>query len=119
MRRADNCLIIAGHLAGACETRASPAGVMITRFMLEHHSGQIEAGVAREARCRLPVIACGEPLAHAAARLPSGVFIRVRGFICRANDRHGEFRLVLHAAGIEVLESDPSESSESFQASED
>lgn len=109
MRSADNSLVIVGQLTGSCETRTSPAGVAISRFVLQHHSGQMEAGIPREARCRIPVIACGEPLARAAAHLTSGLSCRVRGFISRANDRQGEFRLVLHATSIEVLESESSE----------
>ncbi|MDZ7620911.1 MAG: primosomal replication protein N [Candidatus Competibacteraceae bacterium] len=95
--------MIAGQLAGACETRVSPAGIPISRFFLEHHSGQTEAGVAREARCRIAVMACGQPLSGVAGRLPSGAAVRVRGFLSRANHREGEYRLVLHAAHIEIL----------------
>ena len=108
---ADNCLIIAGQLAGSCEIRTSPAGVTISRFLLEHHSGQVEAGVAREAYCRIPVMACGEALARAVDRLPQGAPVRVRGFISRANFREGEYRLVLHAAHIDLLNTESSESS--------
>ena len=107
---ADNCLIIAGQLAGSCEIRTSPAGVTISRFLLEHHSGQVEAGVAREAYCRIPVMACGEALARAVDRLPQGAPVRVQGFISRANFREGEYRLVLHAAHIDILDIESSES---------
>jgi primosomal replication protein N len=99
----DNYLVIAGQLAGAGETRVSPAGIPISRFLLDHHSGQTEAGVAREARCRIAVMACGEALSRIAACLPSDAAVRVRGFLSRANQRGGEYRLVLHAAHIEIL----------------
>ena len=106
---ADNCLIIAGQVAGACETRQSPAGVPISRFLLEHHSGQVEAGVSREARFRIPVVACGETLTGLVGRLVAGNRLRVRGFVSRANYREGEYRLVLHAARIEMLDHESSE----------
>ncbi|MDS4022249.1 MAG: primosomal replication protein N [Candidatus Competibacter sp.] len=106
---AENCLIIAGQVAGTCETRVSPAGVAISRFLLEHHSGQVEAGLQREVRCRIPVVACGEPLARTAGRLPAGARVRVRGFVGRANYREGEYRLVLHAAHIDILNTESSE----------
>ncbi len=109
MPPADNRLIIAGQVAGACETRRSPAGIPISRFLLEHHSSQTEAGVSREARCRIPVVACGEALAGIAGRLATGAWLRVRGFVSRANHREGEYRLVLHAARIEMLDHEPSE----------
>ncbi|TVR62173.1 MAG: primosomal replication protein N [Candidatus Competibacteraceae bacterium] len=100
---ADNCLVIAGQLAGTCETRISPAGIPISRFLLEHHSGQTEAGTPREARCRIAVMACGEGLSRVVGQLPSGAAVRVRGFLSRANHRAGEYRLVLHAAHIEQI----------------
>lgn len=114
---ADNCLIIAGQVAGPCEQRATPAGIAISRFLLDHVSAQVEAGWPREVRCRIPVMACGEPLARIAGRLPVGASVRVRGFVGRANPREGEYRLVLHAARIDVLDSATIESSAS--ASED
>ena len=89
---ADNCLIIAGQVAGACETRRSPAGVPISQFLLEHHSTQMEAELSREARCRIPVLACGEALASIASQLMMGARLRVQGFISRANNRReGEY----------------------------
>lgn len=112
---ADNCLIITGQLAGSCQIRTSPAGVAISRFLLEHHSGQMEAGVPREARCRIPVIACGESFAQVISPLSPGAPLRVRGFISRANYREGECRLVLHAAHIELLHTESLQSSEPFK----
>jgi len=102
----DNCLTIVGQVVGPCETRTSPAGVAIGRFLLDHHSSQMEAGLPREARCRLPVVACGEPLAQAARRLPPGTRVRVQGFIGRANYRESEYRLVLHATCIDVFDAE-------------
>ena len=106
---ADNCLIIAGRVAGAGELRASPAGVAIGRFLLEHQSEQIEATVSRQVRCRIPVMACGASLAERAGRLPVGAWVRVQGFVGRANYREGEYRLVLHAARIDILATESSE----------
>ena len=59
----------------------------ISRFLLEHHSGQVEAGISREARCRIPVVACGEALTGIAGSLVAGTRLRVRGFVSRANYR--------------------------------
>ena len=106
---ADNCLIIVGQLAGTCETRITPAGVPISRFLLEHHSGQQEAGLPREARCRIPVMACGEALVRVARHLAPEARVRVQGFVSRANHREGEYRLVLHAARIDILVTESSE----------
>ena len=106
---ADNCLIIVGQLAGACETRITPAGIPISRFLLEHHSDQQEAGRPREARCRIPVMACGEALVSVARQLAPNARVRVLGFVSRANHREGEYRLVLHAARIDILVTESSE----------
>jgi primosomal replication protein N len=106
---ADNCLSIVGQLAGACETRVTPAGVPISRFLLEHRSTQQEAGLPREARCRIPVMACGDALAGIARRLAPDAHVRVRGFVSRANHREGEYRLVLHAVHIDILANESSE----------
>jgi len=105
---ADNCLTIAGHVAGPCETRTSPAGIAITRFLLEHRSAQVEAGIPREVTCRVPIMACGEPLAETTRRLSPGTRIRVRGFVGRANHREGEYRLVLHADRIDIVDTERS-----------
>lgn len=101
---ADNCLIIVGEVVGPCQTRTSPAGIAISHFLLEHRSGQIEAGFAREVHCRIPVVACGEPVAETVRGLPPRARVRVRGFIGRANNREGEYRLVLHAAHIDLVD---------------
>ena len=110
--RSDNCLILVDQVAGPCETRLTPAGVPISRFVLDHQSGQIEAGLPRQARCRIPVLACGEALALIAEQLPSGAPVRVQGFISRVNYREGEYRVALHAACIDLLTNEYVESSE-------
>ncbi len=101
---ADNCLTIAGRVIGPCETRTSPAGIAISRFLLEHHSSQMEADGAREVYCRISVLACGEPIAATARKLSPETPVRVSGFIARANNREGAYRLVLHAARIDLFD---------------
>lgn len=103
---ADNCLTIAGLVAGPCETRTSPAGIAITRFSLEHRSAQMEAGIPREVTCRVPIMACGQPLAETTRRLSPGTRVRVRGFVGRANHRAGTDRLVLHADCIDIVDTE-------------
>lgn len=100
---ADNCLIITGQVAESSGIRTTPAGVPIGQFLLEHHSGQTEAGMPREVRCQIPVVACGPLLAGTAGRLSLGDRVRVRGFVSRAHYRESGRRLVLHAAHIDVL----------------
>jgi primosomal replication protein N len=101
----DNCLVLAGRIAKREQTRYSPAGLPITRLILEHLSKQTEAGFEREVRCRIPVVVCGEPLHREIDALLVDTAIRVTGFISRISHRHSESRLVLHAERIEFLES--------------
>jgi primosomal replication protein N len=100
---AENQVVIAGSVCQGPQTRFSPAGIPITQFTLDHHSQQLEAGVQREAVCRLIVVAVGERLQPAVATLTPGCLVRVRGFLSRAGSRTGETRLTLHADSIEIL----------------
>ena len=99
---ADNRLIIAGTVVRAPETRYSPAGIPISRFAMEHQSRQLEAGMPREAVCRMTVVAAGESLQSAVCALVPGSRVRVSGFLSRAGHRAGEDRLVLHAQAIVI-----------------
>lgn len=99
----DNRLVLSGHVAVGVERRETPAGVPVTRFTVEHVSRQIEAGMAREARCRLAVVAAGVELHAGLDGLAAGEPIRVTGFLARAGYRHEEHRLVLHAQRVERL----------------
>jgi len=109
-RPADNCLTIAGRVASPCETRTSPAGIAISRFLLDHRSAQVEAGIPREVTCRVPIMACGPPLAETVCRLFPGTRVRVQGFVGRASHREGEYRLVLHANRIDIVDTERSTS---------
>lgn len=99
----DNQLVLSGQIARISKTRYSPAGVPITRLVLEHRSTQLEAGHPRIAHCRITVLICGADMHRQLHELQVDLEIRVSGFISRANNRQGEARLVLHAAHIEHL----------------
>lgn len=93
---------MAGIICKAAETRYSPAGVPLTRFTLEHRSKQTEAGMDREAYCKVVVIAAGDELMKTAVRLEIGQIVEVSGFVTRADSRQGQSRLILHAQRIEL-----------------
>jgi primosomal replication protein N len=99
----ENRLMLDGIIAHVDPCRFSPAGIPIVRLMLEHRSAQREAGQPREARCRLPVVACGDELLATARQLAAGQTIRVQGFLARANHRRGNETLVLHAEHIDIV----------------
>ncbi len=85
------------------QTRYTPAGIPITSFCLQHRSVQQEAGHSREAICILQVMISGEELQDKVQGLERGSNVRIGGFISRANNRQGEYRLVLHGQHIEII----------------
>ncbi len=95
--------MLTGTVCKTPETRYNPAGIPLTRFSLEHRSRQTEAGLDREAYCRIVVIATGEGLSIKAKALTEGQSVRVAGFIARADSRQGQAKIVLHAQSIQAL----------------
>ena len=100
----ENSLALSGIVCKQPETRHSPAGIPLTRFTLEHQSVQTEAGMPRQARCRIIVTAAGEPLSSATRALSLGQQVTVRGFVARADHHLGRARLILHAQDIQACE---------------
>ncbi len=99
----ENRLLLTGQVCRAPETRRTPAGIAVTRFTLEHRSPQQEAGMQREAWCRIVVVAAGETQGLNVASLMEGDSVKVCGFISRADSRQGQSRLVLHAQCIDAV----------------
>lgn len=96
--------MISGVVAAKPEIRFSPAGVAIIRFPLSHRSTQTEAGMVRQALCRIGVVACGTDQAGVTADLvEEGRLVRVTGFLSRESHRNSDSTLVLHAQRIEPL----------------
>lgn len=85
------------------ETRVSPAGIPISRFPIEHQSQCQEAGLPREVRLRLGAVATGHELQAAIGELRVGTRVRLEGFLARTGYRSEEYRLVLHAQSIHIL----------------
>lgn len=97
MESAENRLVLVGTVCKAPEVRYSPAGIPLARFTLEHRSCQVEAGMKREALCRIVVVVAGEVLKRRMQDLNVGTPVRVEGFITRADNRSGSAQLILHA----------------------
>lgn len=95
--------MLTGLVCRAPETRYNPAGIPITRFSLEHRSRQIEAGLEREAYCRIIVMAAGNELSKKAQQLNEEAEVTVTGFLARADNRQGQAKLVLHAQDLQRL----------------
>ena len=98
-----NTLSITGTLVEPPQQRTTPAGIPITRFVLQHRSEQREAGQRRQVECRLRVVAAGSPLAERCAGLHQGEAVQVHGFLARAGYRAPELKTELHALAVEPV----------------
>lgn len=98
----QNHLVLTGTVSRAPEMRYSPAGIPIARFRLEHRSRRNEAGLPREVRCTLVVVAAGEVLQPVVKGIVPGGIVQVTGFLARGGGRNGDDRMVLHAERIEL-----------------
>lgn len=100
----ENQLVLTGTITRKPVTRASPAGIPISRFGLEHQSRQEEAGGTRSVQCWIRVVAGGEALQASIRQLNQGSRVRVTGFLARRSHRDPETQLELHAQRIEHLD---------------
>ncbi|HEY0634082.1 MAG TPA: primosomal replication protein N [Gammaproteobacteria bacterium] len=99
----ENRLVISGVVDSKPQTRITPAGIPISRFVLRHRSEQSEAGMRRQIQCTIGVVAAGAGLQEAIKHLHQGSEVSVAGFLGRANSRTGEHRLVVHATAIKLI----------------
>lgn len=96
-----NALVLDGVIAECGVLRRTPAGMPVLEFSLEHVSRHIEAGIEREVRCEVSVLALGDAALSAQARRP-GDKVTLTGFLAaRSARRKG---LVMHVNTIEILE---------------
>lgn len=97
-----NRLTITGLVVDVGARRVSPAGIPQQRISIEHRSRQVEAGIPREARCRIDVKVAGEELGTIARTLNVGQRVGIEGFLTKSGFK-GEGILV-HATRIQVLD---------------
>ncbi|MGL9733585.1 MAG: primosomal replication protein N [Symbiopectobacterium sp.] len=101
----SNRLELSGMICKAPVRKVSPSGILQCQFMLEHRSVQEEAGLRRQAWCRIPLIISGRESQAITHSITVGIHIRVQGFICSHQGRNGLNKLVLHAEQIELIDS--------------
>ncbi len=104
----SNHIELGGEVERVDPLRTTPAGIPVAAFLLGHRSRQTEAGLAREARLRIRVLAAG-PLAEQAARLAPGTQVEVSGFLSRSSYRREDTHLALHAQHIRIVEDEASQ----------
>nr|WP_207628862.1 primosomal replication protein N [Photorhabdus cinerea] len=98
-------MVLSGTVCKAPIRKVSPAGIPHCQFVLEHRSQQQEAGLSRQAWCRMPVIVSGQTLQVLTHSITVGSRLTVLGFISCHQGRNGLNKLVLHAEQIELIDS--------------
>ena len=93
--------MLSGRVVAIDPLRHTPAGVPALNLVLEHRSGQVEAGMEREVECEVQVVVLGEQ-AKEASRRRVGEGLKVLGFLARKS--RNSTHLVLHANRIEMIE---------------
>lgn len=98
-----NQCVLEGEVIKPVQVKTSPSGIPHASFLLEHRSFKYEAGLKRQAWCRISVVASGKALQTITQQLLIGSKIKVVGFICQHESKNGLSKLVLHAEEINFL----------------
>lgn len=97
----QNRVSISGVVSKKYETRITPAGIPISRLILEHQSKQTEAGLSREIKCRVLVIITGKELNDKLVNLVIGNQITVGGFLSNSGNPGFDSSLCINAIEID------------------
>lgn len=100
-----NCLELTGTILELHPQRRSPAGTPHWRWLLEHRSKQLEAGLPRQIVCQLVVQLSGEPFSVICQQAVIGARVKIRGFLARSSYRSLPTQLVFHGQAVTWLES--------------
>ncbi|MXN88148.1 primosomal replication protein N [Pasteurella canis] len=100
----DNRFSLIGIVANQPKRHQSPNGVRHCQFLLEHRSMQEEAGLSRQAWCKMPVQISGNQLIEKTQSITVGSQLLVIGFISSHKSKNGLNQLVLHAEQIEFID---------------
>ncbi|MDO4430650.1 MAG: primosomal replication protein N [Lonepinella koalarum] len=100
----DNRFSLIGKVADLPKRTKSPNGVEHCRFYLEHRSEQTEAGLSRQAWCKMPVQISGHQLIQKTQSITVGCKLLIVGFVSSHKTASGLSQLVLHAEQIEFID---------------
>lgn len=100
----DNRLSLIGLVSNQPKQTKSPNGIVHCRFLLEHRSQQNEAGLSRQAWCKMPIQLSGNQFIQTIQSITVGKKLLVVGFISSHKTANGLSQLVLHAENIEFLD---------------
>lgn len=93
----QNKVVISGVVAKLYEVRLTPAGIPITRFVLDHQSEQSEADLKRSIRCQVFIIASGNKLRSVLKGLDVGQQMTVEGYLSQTSFKGGNRQLCVNA----------------------
>ncbi|OBW96099.1 primosomal replication protein N [Gallibacterium salpingitidis] len=100
----DNRFSLIGTVVSQPKRHQSPSGIAHCQFWLEHRSQQQEAGLARQAWCKIPIQLSGHQLTSKTQGITVGSKVCVSGFIHSHKTSQGLDQLVLHAEQIEFID---------------
>ncbi|AAK03263.1 TPA: primosomal replication protein N [Pasteurella multocida] len=100
----DNRFSLIGIVASQPKRHQSPNGIYHCQFVLEHRSIQEEAGLSRQAWCKMPVQMSGNQFREKTQSITVGSQLLVVGFISSHKTANGLSQLVLHAEQIEFID---------------
>ncbi|MCI7479615.1 primosomal replication protein N [[Pasteurella] aerogenes] len=100
----SNRFSLVGQVADYPKRHKSPNGIEHCRFYLEHRSEQQEAGLSRQAWCKMPIQVSGNALIVKTQSITVGSKLLVVGFISSHKSANGLNQLVLHAEQIEFID---------------
>ncbi|TNH03966.1 primosomal replication protein N [Testudinibacter sp. TR-2022] len=100
----DNRLSLTGFVASHPKRSSSPSGIEHCRFVFEHRSQQTEAGLVRQAWCKIAVSLSGQQLIKQTQSITVGSKLLIVGFITTHKSNNGLSQLVLHAEQIEFID---------------
>ncbi len=88
-----NLITLEGTLSEREEVRYTPAGLEVFEGLIHYEGQQVQAGVARQLDCDMPIVAFGE-MAHQLNAKALGVPLKIQGFLAPRSRRSR--RLVIH-----------------------
>lgn len=100
----DNRFSLIGFVTSQPKRHQSPNGIYHCQFSLEHRSMQQEAGLSRQAWCKMPVQVSGNQLVEKTQSITVGCQLLVVGFISTHKSTNGLNQIVLHAEQIEFID---------------
>ena len=92
-------MVISGVVTRLYEVRNTPAGIPITRFVLEHQSEQSEADLKRNIRCQIFIIASGNKLRSELKnkKLEVGLQMTIEGYLNQISFKGSNPQLCVNA----------------------